>query len=135
LKKIYVAGASSELDMIRYVMKKLQDSGNLEITYDWTIPVAKFGSEGKELTSAERREYAAKDLAGVGGADYFWLLVPGNKSVGAWVELGAAISNRRSPPTYNRPVIVVSGDLSSIFTELADKRFTTHEEALTWLLK
>lgn len=133
MKKIYVAGASAELAMIQGFMAKLRASDKFSVTYDWTVDVAKHGSTGEGLTREERRGHAAKDIEGVREADLFWMLVPSGRGVGAWVELGAAII--RSHDCDVKPGIVVSGDLSCIFTELADKRFATHDEALAWLLE
>lgn len=139
MKRIYVAGASAEIDIVRGYMAQLTANG-WQITYDWTQAVSKFGSAGEALTDEAKRELALKDLGGVYAAHVFWMLVPQNLSVGAWIELGAAITHRDDPDRHDYPYkdctprIVVSGTTDSIFALLADKRFATHDEALEWLI-
>lgn len=85
--KIYVAGASKELDRARRVMARLRESGH-EITEDWTVPVAEKGA--MPATKDARMAAADADIAGVYLADLFILLhpAPGVSTTGAWFELG-----------------------------------------------
>lgn len=140
MKRIYVAGASSEIGLVIEVMRSLREGG-FEITYDWTDAVAKFGSAGAELSEEDRRAQANKAINGVLNADILWLLVPDRAvTFGAWIEYGAALA-QRGQPTPSRsfyegdsPFVIISCGAGCIFALLADKRFETHEAALAWLL-
>lgn len=87
--RIYVAGASRELDRVRSVQRALRLAGHA-ITFDWTE-----GFEAqRELfpSDADVPEGARIDLeqrcaAGVFCAEVFWLLAPRTASIGCWVEL------------------------------------------------
>jgi hypothetical protein len=131
LKKIYVAGASAEVDLIAQYITKLEAAG-YSITLNWTKSVLAYRAAGiteAALRGVEQLHYASQDLIGVYDADFVWLLAPAqsNTSVGAWVELGAA---------YARGIpVLVSHDLGqSIFTSLAFRSFETHDAALAWLV-
>jgi hypothetical protein len=93
------------------------------------------------LTPKQRKQFALDDLQGVLTADVVWLLAANSQGAsGSWVELGAAlaaifvrasmknITGGELPP----PKIVVSGPKwqRTIFTELANKTFSSDEEAL-----
>jgi hypothetical protein len=98
------------------------------------------------LTPKQRKQFALDDLQGVLTADVVWLLAANSQGAsGSWVELGAALALRSlrttmaaamknitrgelSPP----PKIIVSGPKwqRTIFTELADKTFSSDDEAL-----
>lgn len=146
MKRIYVAGASAEIGLIIEVTRSLREAG-WTITYDWTEAVSAFGSAGEELTNEAKESFARKDLMGVAEADVFWMLAPQNRSVGAWIELGSALTWRAMRAALldagvdlqincvpsDPVVVVVSGATDSIFALLADKRFATHDEALAWL--
>lgn len=137
-KRIYVAGASSELDVVRGYIKQLNVAG-WNITYDWTEGILIEGTANAGLTEDKRVRYADLDLSGVEDADVFWLVTPTTGGAGCFVELGAALALKRIPivnaDKKSRPLVVVSGAYErSIFTSLADKRFATHEEALKWLV-
>lgn len=117
--KIYVAGASAELELCKRYMQKLREAG-FTITHDWTAEIEKnAGKTDKDLTWAEAREHANGDLAGVAASDLFWLMVPRppNASKGCWVELGYASSDKSK-------LIYVSGAARGcIFLARADQLF------------
>jgi hypothetical protein len=127
---IYVAGASAEADIVAGYIEQLTDAG-LTVTLDWTIHVRKCRAAGitdADLSRTERKWHAGADLDAVDRANFFWLVIPEKPSLGCWTELGAALAVR------DRNVVIVSGDWKRfIFTELAARRFDTHEEALAWL--
>lgn len=85
--RIYVAGASSEIERARRVMAALRAEGH-EITFDWTIDFE--SNEG--LSDVQRAAYADADFQGVFLARRVVLLVPVSPSVtqGAWWEGGVA---------------------------------------------
>lgn len=124
--KIYIAGASAEVDMIRALIKSVKTMG-FEVTRDWTeyiVPCVSDANLSEEV--AFRR--ACDDLTiGVMPADILWFVVPPKgRSAGAWVELGAALGMRSF-----RPIVIVSGDIKqSIFLRLNDQHFATEQEAL-----
>lgn len=127
--KVYIAGASKEVLLIETLRNDLVRAG-CEITYDWTISVrANSARPDSEIAPAERASYAALDLAGVEMCDLFWLVTPAQPSVGSFVELGAALS-LRARTSEPAPRVVISGPWRTIFGDLADANYPTHEEAL-----
>lgn len=128
---IYVAGASTEVDKIASYVAELRRAG-LSITHDWTAQVQlarAAGKSDKDYTQGERNKFAWDDMHGVLSARFLWLVLPevSARSVGAWVELGAAVASDKT--------IIVSGEHPSIFLEFATYRFKTHEEALKHLVE
>jgi hypothetical protein len=147
-KNIYVAGASAQIEKIETLMDKLQVSG-WTITFDWTVPVREVGNASPDDPEI-RRSAALADLQGVADANVVWLVQPDatSTSTGAWVELGAAITRREiyrmiaAAGTYdwNIPlknvVIVVSGSSKKcIFSDLADYRYESNDDALDFIVK
>jgi hypothetical protein len=136
--KVYVAGGWLEKDMIVAPMiKRLRDAG-VTITHDWTDAgpsvdnVEAHVKHEDTLSPDVRKKHADQDLQGVYDCDFLWFIVPGYKgSAGSWTEFGFALAQ---PGRCMRTV--VSGPWQkSIFCELADYKFATHEEALQFLLK
>jgi hypothetical protein len=129
MKRIYVAGASTEAALISDCMRKLESAGYV-ITEDWTKSVIANRNEGKTdaaLTLEEMTIFASNDRGGVLSADMFWLVIPTGKSVGCWVELGMAIA-------HAIPSVVSGVWEGKIFCALADQRCATHDEALQMLM-
>ena len=121
---LYVAGASKEVATIRAYVETLRQLG-YEITHDWTEQVANSKMPDHEYADHDRARFALEDTQGVIKAKYFWLVIPENHSLGAWIELGCAIASKS--------VIIVSGDFrKSIFLEHAHHKFQKHEEALSY---
>lgn len=128
-RRIYVAGGSSERALVSGYMAQLR-AGGFEITHDWTQDP---GYDGSPIPDSAKLDYR-----GVIAADYFWQVLPREKSEGAFCELGMAIAIRdfysRGPHT-----VIVSGfdaarDANRIFCNLATRRYEQHGEALGWLL-
>ena len=120
--RIYVAGASVEVDLCAEYIGRLRDVGAV-ITHDWTPSVrANGGAAEASIPQADRMTMVINDLAGVAAADAMWLLVPEWQTIGAWVELGYARGGRI--PVH------VSGPHSrrTIFTEFC-VHHETHEDA------
>jgi hypothetical protein len=125
LKKIYVAGGSSERAQCAHYMTCLRKAG-WEITHDWTIDESYREKYRSEVTA---RRSAFADMCGVVDAEYFWLVSPQDKSDGSSTELGIALGRGRR--------VIVSGPYNEqgrIFPLLAYKLFDKHEEALAWLV-
>jgi len=129
-KTVYVAGSSSEWEIVSKHVEALKAAG-LHVTHDWTQQVRKARAEqksDKDYPPSYRKTLAWDDLNGVLEARFFWLVAPQGSSIGAWVELGAAMHAGKT--------LVVSGDVSRcIFGELADFHFPTHEEAQAFFVR
>src|ERR1700747_2806340 len=122
--KIYVAGASKERLMIADYMRRLREAG-FEITHDWIAEMDQEKTPDNELSHEKAEKYGRRNLYGVLQADLFWLMIPENQSLGAWVELGYALA---------RMGVIVSGDRTkSIFVHLSCDHFKTHEEAFEFI--
>lgn len=127
---IYIAGGSTEIELCRGMIDAVTSHGG-RITYDWTRDPG--WRLGRPLTMQERAECAARDLAAVAEARLFWLMLPQEKTEGAHVELGAALTLR----ALGRPIeIVVSGPMldSRLFPARADHIFAEHGAALAYVV-
>lgn len=153
-KRIYVAGASAQIELIECLLAKLIEAGWI-ITVDWCAAVRAAGNVASPEDPATRRSAALLDLEGVATADVLWLVQPegSSTSTGAWVELGFALALRMNATTVRAlhldgslaksleyttrsglPVIVVSGtSRKCIFADLADYRFQSHDDALDYI--
>ena len=131
--RIYLAGASKEVDECAAAIAQLREMGH-DVVLDWTKSVLENRAKGvadQHLSESDRVAFASADLNAAVSADILWLRTPRNASLGAWVELGAALHAAR----YNRQkTVIVSGDhRQTIFTSLAHVFFDTHEAALDYL--
>ena len=125
--RFYVAAASEEIALAEDVIAELRAIGHA-IAFDWPAHIRAMNAADRDLSQTVREASARADLDAVGTCDAFWLLVPEGRSSGAWLELGYALGRK------TRPLILVSGDWQrTIFAELADRRFPTHDEARTWI--
>ena len=122
--KVYVAGASSEMDRATAAVLQLRAAGH-ELTSTWLDTVAKVGDANPSSASGEqRRSWSITDLAEVERADVLWFLVPSSGTTrGAWCEQGFSYALGK--------VIVCSGTntTQSIFCALGEE-FITDREAL-----
>ena len=138
-KDIYVAGASAQIELIEKYLGKLRAAG-WTITFDWTIPVREVGNASPDDPQI-RRAAALADLAGVLAARVLWLVQPDatSTSTGAWVELGSAITKRVLAEKFTGigPVSVVASgsSMKCIFSDLADYRFQSHDDAFDFIVK
>lgn len=128
--RIYLAGASKELELCEHWRDELRRAG-FEITRDWMAICREpryAGVPPEEIPRHDRRQLAENDLAAVRAADAFWLVVPppGSLSVGMWVELGFALRGR---PYASPARIVISGPWRSIFCDAVRERETFEEHA------
>lgn len=90
MTKIYVAGASAEVDRAILVCTALRAAGH-EIAYDWPMKVKQHGPMTRD--AAMMTQIGREELAAVLSADVFWLLTPTSNSTGSWVELGVALAS------------------------------------------
>lgn len=88
--KVYIAGASADIERVERFMEGVRNLGGVAITYDWTKAVRLHGSQGDELTAAQRRAYADADRRGIRAAEIVVILVSPYKSEGCAWELGYA---------------------------------------------
>lgn len=137
--KIYIAGASAELETVQKYMQRVREAG-WTVTHDWTAQVAESRSAGIDdtnITDEEAAEHATDDLVkGVTAADLLWLIVPPKgRSAGSWVEYGFALAIVPFLKQQKREyTTVVSGDLKqSIFLRLCSYQFDSHDKACTFL--
>ena len=135
--RIYLAGASKEIALCEGYRDRLKAAGH-EITEDWMVAIRGAVAADSVLPKEERARCARMDLAGVSLADIFWLVVPEGTSLGVWVELGYALAFKKQYRYsgglgVEEPLVVVSGPWRSIFQDLADRTFATHEEAFAFL--
>lgn len=136
MKDIYVAGPSSQIDQIEGFMAILQEAG-WSITFDWTVPVREVGNASPDDVTI-RRDAALADLSGVSRARVLWLVQPdaSSSSTGAWVELGYALALRgcETPNSGHRTIIASGSSKKCIFSDLADYRFESHDDALKFII-
>jgi hypothetical protein len=121
--KIYLAGASKELDTCKHYIERLKLLGHT-ITHDWTKEVEANGDANpKDVALGDMIKWSHDDLSGVKKSDIVWLLIPENNSAGCWIEYGFALGIHKR--------VVISGNWKkSIFSALAYERFPNHELAL-----
>lgn len=135
ITRVYVAGASAELERAKTAMDWVREMPGLALAYDWVADVQKHRVEGgksdADLTNEQRFWLASNDASAVSECDTFWLLVPNVSvvTVGAWFELGVAVSTGRR--------VVVSGIQSGqhLFCSLAESTFAVDHDAKAWILE
>ncbi len=144
-KRIYVAGASAQIELIEKYRDMLRAAGWI-ITFDWAAKVREVGNASPDDPEI-RRGAALADLKGVADASVLWLVQPDatSTSTGAWVELGAAITRREiyrkcvrdwDEASVQDVIVVASGSSKKcIFSDLADYRFQSHDDALEYIVK
>jgi hypothetical protein len=119
--RIYLAGASAEVDVCEWYRDRLLTAG-VDVVHNWMASVRSDPERrDNEVPRRDRKRIAATCANHVASVDVFWLLIPKGSTVGAWVELGIAFGSAR-------PAIIVSGPWATVFGDLADQ-FTEHEHA------
>lgn len=126
---IYLASASEQLLVVEHYAAKLKSDG-FTITHEWTADIREAGFKPDvELSDTVRRYAAAMDAHGVKIADLVWVLTPSYKheGCGMWIEMGMALALKKR--------VVVSGQFyrRSVFSDLAEASFPTHDEALEYI--
>ena len=122
--RIYVAGASVEVDRIEQYIAQIRAAGH-EITFDWCAQLRR----DPKPDAAERRRLALACQIGVRAADAVWFVgpAPTSRSTGSWVELGIALDG--CVP------LIVSGAVGEdcIFVERCFWIYEHHDQALEFL--
>jgi|GEM_PF-4655184 len=129
MKRIYIAGASAELDRCERFRDAVIALG-FEVTYDWMTARRVAGKGDAELSPQDRENIAELCMLGVDKCDAFVLLIPlpPSETVGAWVEYGMAYGLIGSDGV----TCVIVGTHPTIFTEAAD-HVATDADALDYL--
>jgi hypothetical protein len=120
----YLSGASAELALCESYRDRLLWAGH-KITLDWMARTRANSTADARLSVREQARIAQGDLWAADNAGIFWLLLPGAgvHTIGAWVEFGYVLG------LEDAPIVIVSGPWNSIFDQLGQRRFETHEEA------
>lgn len=137
MKKVYVAGASKDLERAKAVMGQIAVSSELTIVCDWTKDFDTYtGIPEHDLDARVRRQCMDRDVRAVLAADYIHLLAPSpdKPTKGAWFELGVAHLAAMSH-LWGHQTIVISGEhrFCSIFTECAHEFFEYDIDAIRWM--
>lgn len=116
LCKVYVAGASSEIDRVESVIAALE-AGGVTITSTWTQQVRKHGAGNpNNLTEEDLVTLVSRDIEEVRASDFLLLLLPIAPTVGAWIELGLAQGINLGRQPDDRIMIHTAGIHRPIFT-------------------
>jgi len=95
LLRVYLAGASRELDRVLPMVERLERSGLVVLHSRWWDAVQHHGvGKDGELTREQQAAHATADLEGVRDAELVWVLWPEARSVGAALEYGYALASR-----------------------------------------
>lgn len=95
--KVYVAGASSDIERAEAVMAKLREHG-IEVTSTWPEVIRKVGGANPpQMVQLERKKVSVQDLLEVEQAHVLLVLQPslGKTTIGAYVEMGFAFSRTK----------------------------------------
>jgi hypothetical protein len=124
--KIYIAGGSSEMDLVGIQMGLVRAMGHT-ITYDWVSTIISVGAANpRDATHRQRMRWCDEDLRGIENAHMVWIILPAKTSFGCAFEAGFACGNGQK--------FIVSGDWrASIFSSRALARFDEHHHAISWL--
>lgn len=123
---VYLAGASVDVERVKAMAARLQETGLVRITFAWFDQVAEqreAGLHDRDLGTEEQRARARADLAGVNDAAVFWALWPAQPSNGCAFEFGHVCGKEDVYTIVSGPTV---GDC--IFTSLANCR-TEHDDA------
>lgn len=128
ITKVYLAGASAELDRAKRNAQMLRDA-DIHVISTWVDVIGKVGAANPADATAEQlTKWTLRDLEEVKEADVLWLQLPdaGINTIGAWIELGIAYASQK--------MVLMSGIHRPIFTPvLAHKHFNSDGEAFRWL--
>lgn len=121
-RSVYILGASAELERATRAVRMVRAAG-YEVAFDWPANMRREGLRSdRELGSGVRFASMQACLGAATSADIVWLLLPsaGVETVGAWVELGAALASTRSFLGGVEAVLATGSDSQrSIFLEAA----------------
>lgn len=125
-RSVYVASASEQYVLVEHFVDRLREASIL-VPFEWTADLRSSGFKpDAELPELQRRYIAKMDMHAVRQADLVWVMTPTLKEhgCGMWVEMGIAIGTGKR--------LVVSGPLAkrTVFTDLAEASFVSHDDAL-----
>jgi hypothetical protein len=137
--RVYVAGASAELDRCERVIAALREGG-CTVNFDWTAVMRDHVARGisdAQLDDHEARRHAEVDIAAVEDADVVLFLAPEAATRGAWFELGWAIGWTAGRGERWLRSVYVAGPASrqSIFTRCADALFLSDDDAVSTIVR
>lgn len=127
--RVYVAGASAEIDRAEHVAQRLREVG-VEVASTWMAVVREAGDGNpRDATKEQRAKWAWSDLREVSASEVLLVLIPsGPASFGSGVEFGFAFRS-----AYAR--IVFSGDTKrSIFCALGEE-YDSDDEAIAAIME
>lgn len=121
--KIYVSGASAEVERVREWVNALARTGLFSFDDPWWVGAEQWAGRDSLCVREEQVRFANAHHRAIRESSIFWMLHPVRHSYGAFVELGYALACR-DLLTAERRVICVTGprSSSSIFTGPADYR-------------
>ncbi len=124
ITKVYVAGASKEIDRAKSVIAKLE-AHDIHVVSTWPKVITSVGAPNPaDATEEQFVEWTARDLAEVDEAAILALLLPakGVETVGAYIELGWAAKGQKT--------IIMSGPHRPIFTPAMADIYCENDDAL-----
>lgn len=126
--KVYVAGASAEIERCEALITKLREHG-IAVTSEWPESVRKAGSANHGLDHETRLDAARDCASSVAVSDWIVALEPesGTHTIGAWVELGIALAR-------GVKVLWVGDGDCSIFESMSTSSVSGDDEAFFYLL-
>jgi hypothetical protein len=129
--RVYVAGASAELERCERVIAALAQGG-CTVTHDWTPSIREHIARGiseEQLDDHEARRLSGGDYDAIERAHFVLFLAPETVTRGAWSELGYAgcLMRRGELSVY------VSGPRArqSIFTRQSSAIFLSDDDAVS----
>jgi hypothetical protein len=128
VKKIYVAGGSSEAKDVAAFIRNLEGYG-FECTFNWTNDVLNAKMPERDLPNEKRLELAKADSKACIDAEIVWFIIPEKPTRGMWTELGI-VSVRHE----NKEIVVSGMWRESIFTAFADQFFDHHYLAFNYII-
>jgi hypothetical protein len=133
--RVYVAGASAELERCERVMAALREGGCV-ISHDWTPSIREAIARGvseEQLDDHEARRLSGVDYDAIERAHVVLFLAPETVTRGAWAELGYAgcLMRRGELDVY------VSGPAArkSIFTRQSSAIFLSDDDAISAIVR
>lgn len=135
--KVYLCGSSREAKRARMWAEKLTQTGIIEIAHRWFDGAEEWAGQDAKWQEANTLESSAAramtELNAVAASRIVWVLWPKAQSIGAFVELGAALERKRMLASSELPVAVGKtlamkilvtgiGFGDSLFTALCDYR-------------
>jgi len=123
--RVYVAGASAEIERAEALIARLRDAG-VEVISDWPENVRRAGAANIGLTHEVRLAAARACSLGVRRSDWLVVLEPKAPTIGAWVEMGIALAQ-------GIDVLWVGEGDCTVFESLATSTVSSDDEAFRFI--